>query len=757
MQYLTRKAIPRWLGVAVLAGGCSLQALAETKQLADGEAVLSTVKVEAAVESDTRPVKGYRAKKSTTATRTDTELIDVPQSVTVITQEVIKDQSVQSMSDAVRYVPGVTAAQGEGNRDAVNIRGAGVSTGDFYLDGMRDDIQTYRDFYNTDRIEVLKGPNGMIFGRAAAGGAINRVSKEAGWDPVREVAVSLGAYEHKRMTLDVGNGLNETMAFRINAVAEDSGSYRDGVEIQRHGINPTLTLMPTERTKITLGYEYFKDERIGDRGVPSVTGGTGSTANLNNRPFRIGDTDRFFGSAGLSPNETETNALNAMIEHAFSNGLMLRNRTRYADYDKFYENVYASGPVNPANGQFNVEGYIDFTDRRNLLNQTDLIYTAQWGSVQHKLVAGMELGRQDTDNARLATFFGADCGVRSADNTRLTLDVDNSSEVPDCAVTLAPNLLNGNNPFRDNTSRVNNVAFYLQDQIVLNAQWQAIFGVRHDRFETRFDGSRRKGGSAADSNTIVSESFDVIDNKLSPRAGLIFKPVQNLSLYASYSQTFVPRAGDQLTALTASTQSLSPEKFTNHEIGAKFDVTPELSLTAAIYRLQRENMAVTDPVGGIDLILVDGQETNGIELGVSGKLTGKWSVFGGYAYQDGEITEQQGTGNNAVLKGSKLAQTPEHTFSLWNRYDFNATWGVALGVISRSEMYAVLPTATTSTVLPGYTRFDAALYGKLSDKLRLQVNLENLTNKAYALDAHNNNNITPGSPFNGRMTLTYQF
>ena len=749
MKSIKRKAIPHCLGLALAAG--SFTALAQAE-----EAVLSTVKVQAASESDTRPVKGYQAKKSTTATRTDTELIDVPQSVTVITQEVMRDQSVQSMSDAVRYVPGVTASQGEGNRDAVNIRGAGVSTGDFYLDGMRDDIQAYRDFDNTDRIEVLKGPNGMIFGRAAAGGAINRVSKEAGWDPVREVSVSLGAYEHKRMTLDVGDALNETVAFRINAVAEDSESYRDGVDVQRHGINPTLTLMPTDRTKITLGYEYFKDERVGDRGVPSVTGGTGATANLNNRPFRIGDTDRFFGSADLSPNETETNAFNAMIEHTFNNGLTVRNRTRYADYDKFYENVYASGPVNPANGQFNVQGYIDYTDRENLLNQTDLLYTAQWGSVQHKLVGGMELGRQDTDNSRLATFFGADCGVRSANNTTLTLDVDTGSEVPDCGVTLAPNLLNGNNAFRDNTSRVKNIAFYLQDQIVLNAQWQAIFGVRHDRFETEFDGSRRKG-NAPNANSVVSESFDVTDNKLSPRAGLIFKPVQNLSLYASYSQTFVPRAGDQLTALTASTESLSPEKFINHEIGAKFDVTPELSLTAAIYKLERENMAVTDPVGGIDLILVDGQETQGIELGISGKVTDKWSVFGGYAYQDGEITEQQGTGNNAVLKGSELAQTPEHTFSLWNRYDINPTWGVALGVISRSEMYALLPTATTSTVLPGYTRFDAAIYGNLSKKLRLQVNLENLTNKEYALDAHNNNNITPGSPFNGRMTLTYQF
>lgn len=749
MRFIRRKAIPHCLGLALAAGIFPELAQAE-------EAVLSTVKVEAASESDTRPVPGYNAKKTTAATRTDTALIDVPQSVTVITQEVMKDQSVQSMSDAVRYVPGVTASQGEGNRDAVNIRGAGVSTGDFYLDGMRDDIQTYRDFYNTDRIEVLKGPNGMVFGRAAAGGAINRVSKEAGWDPVREVSVSLGAYDHRRMTLDVGNAINDIAAIRVNAVVEDSESYRDGVETQRHGINPTLTLMPTERTKVTLGYEYFKDEHVGDRGVPSLTGGTGTTANLENRPFRIGDTDTFFGNADLSPNETTTNAFNAMIEHTFTHGLTLRNRTRYADYDKYYQNVYASGPVNPASGQFNVQGYRDDTDRENLLNQTDLLYTAQWGSVQHKLLAGMELGRQDTDNSRRAAFFGADCGVRSANNTTLTLDIDNASETPDCAVSFSPNLVNGNNAFRDNHSRVKNVAFYLQDQIALSRQWEVILGLRHDRFDTEFDGQRRKG-NAPNANSIVSERFDVTDNKVSPRAGLIFKPMQNLAIYASYSQTFVPRAGDQLTSLTASTESLSPEKFINHEVGAKFDVTPELSLTTALYRLQRENMAVSDPANPSELILVDGQETRGFELGVTGKVTARWSVFGGYAYQDGEITEQQGSGNSAVLEGSDLAQTPEHTFSLWNRYDFNPVWGVALGIVSRSEMYAALPTATTSTLLPGYTRYDAAVYGRFSDKLRLQVNIENLTGKEYVLDAHNNNNITPGAPLTARATLTYDF
>ncbi|PKO24243.1 MAG: TonB-dependent siderophore receptor, partial [Betaproteobacteria bacterium HGW-Betaproteobacteria-8] len=309
------------------------------------EEVLTLKEVEVSAESlsDTQPVKGYNATSSRTATKTDTDLIDVPQAVSVITQELIKDMSLQSITEVVQYVPGVQASQGEGNRDAVNFRGAGVTTGDFYVDGVRDDVQTYRDFYNTDRIEVLKGPNAMIFGRGGAGGVINRVSKEAGWDPVRELSVSYGAYNQKRTTIDIGQGLNESVAFRLNAVYEDSDSYRDGVGIERYGITPTFTFNLSEQTRIVLSAEYFEDKRIGDRGQPSVNGAANSS--LKNRPLDLGDTDQFFGNARLSPNETETTAFNAMIEHDFDNGITLRNRTRYADYDKYYQNVFASSAL----------------------------------------------------------------------------------------------------------------------------------------------------------------------------------------------------------------------------------------------------------------------------------------------------------------------------------------------------------------------------------------------------------------------------
>jgi catecholate siderophore receptor len=697
----------------------------------NAEITLEVVDVVAPALSDTRPVKGYNAKRSSASTKTDTELRDVPQAISVITQDQIKDQSVQSIAEAVRYVPGVQAAQGEGNRDALIFRG-NATTGDFFLDGVRDDVQTYRDVYNTDRVEVLKGPNGMIFGRGGAGGAINRVSKEAGWDPISEVTASYGAYDQRRIQADFGQAINDEVAFRINAVHENSNSYRDGVELKRYGVTPTITIKPTDKTKITLGVEYFKDQHTSDRGVPSMNGAGNST--LKNRPYKIGDTDQFFGNAALSPNETETKAFNAMIEHAFESGLTVRNRLRYADYDKFYQNVFARNSVTNADTiQFGA--YRDETDRENLINQTDLMFNVKTGAIEHKMLLGMELANQETYGKRYQPTTGSS-------NISTVVSASNPFVPTASFAALATN----------RKSDVNVTAFYVQDQIVLTSKWQAIVGLRHDKFATDFT-DKLNNQEINSSNTFIS-----------PRAGLIFKPVEAVSLYGNYSISYVPQAGDQLLSTSIANGNLDPEKFINYEIGAKWDINPKLAFTAAVYKLERENVAITNPGDVTQQILADNQETKGIELGMTGNITDKWSVIGGVAFQEGEITKDIITFNsgvrtpqNDILKGSELAQTPNRTFSLWNRYDINSVWAVALGVVSTSDRYAALPTATTSTVMPGYTRFDAAVYGKFSEKLRLQVNLENLTNKEYALYAHNNNNITPGSPITGRATMIYSF
>ena len=725
-------AILKTVGLVLASGLITLT----TSAYAEDETIeLDTIQVLGEKESDTRPVKGYNAKKSSSSTRTDTPLRDTPQSISVIPQDLIKDQSIQSISQAVQYVPGVQAAQGEGNRDALVFRG-NATTGDFFLDGLRDDVQTYRDIYNTDRIEVLKGPNGMAFGRGGAGGAINRVTKEAGWDPISEVTASYGAYDFKRISGDFGQALTDEVAFRLNAVYEDSGSYRDGVNIERYGFTPTFTILPDDKTKIVLSAEYFQDKRVADRGVPSQTGGTGATANLGNRPYRIGDEDTFFGNARLSPTETETVAFNARVEHIFDNGIGVKNSTRYAFYDKYYQNVFANGPINLSNN-LNLGAYRDVTKRENIINQTDITYTANLWNIEHKLLAGAEFSSQDTDNSRFTPSNRTDtnAAITDANGTFTTVSANSPFGIP----------INFNRQARNLESTVTVVGFYLQDQITFSPQWQAVVGIRNDNFDTDF------------TNLGNNSRINVSDNLLSPRAGLIFKPVEPVSLYANYSVSYVPRAGDQLTSLDVTNATFKPEKFINYEVGAKWDINSALAFTAAVYKLERENVQVADPNNPAQQIIVDGQETKGIELGLTGNITDKWSIYGGVAFQDGEITKQQGTGTGAVLKGAELAQTPDRTLSLWNKYEINDMWAVALGVVSVSERLAALPTATTSTVMPGYTRYDAAVFGKLSDKLHLQFNIENLTNKEYALYAHNNNNITPGSPITGRATLIYNF
>ncbi|MDZ4099210.1 MAG: TonB-dependent receptor, partial [Methylophilaceae bacterium] len=248
------------------------------------------------------------------------------------------------------------------------------------------------------------------------------------------------------------------------------------------------------------------------------------------------------------------------------------------------------------------------------------------------------------------------------------------------------------------------------------------------------------------------QNFATNDDLVSPRGGLIFKPFSDdFSLYANYSIAYVPRAGEQLASLAVSNQALKPEEFRNYELGAKWDITPDLSTTLAFFQLDRLNALATDPNNSAVSFLVDGQRTRGIELGLSGNITDAWKVIGGYAYQNAEITKSLSA---SALAGATLAQVPEHTFSLWNRYDITQQWGVGLGSIYRSKMYA----ATNNTVtLPGFLRFDAAVYYKATKNIQLQVNIENLLDKEYYASAHNNNNITPGSPIaiNGGVSIKF--
>jgi catecholate siderophore receptor len=668
------------------------------------------------IEVKDNVARTYLKKRISSATKTDTRIRDIPQSISVITEEQIKDQSLLGLTDAIKYSPGVMAGQGEGNRDSVWFRG-NQSTSDLFVDGVRDDVQYYRDLYNIDRVEVLMGPNGMIFGRGGVGGVINRVTKEAHWENKNELRMQGGTYDHKRSSIDLNSGINETLAVRINAMIEDSGSFRQGVESEKKAINPTFTFKPSDKTKIVVGMEYFNDKRTNDRGIPSVSNG------LQSRPFST-SRSTFFGNASQSPNEAIVKNGYAIIDHTFDNGMSVKNTTRFSDYDKYYQNVYANSSVQ-ANGTFTIDGYYDNTQRQNFFNQTDLTYNFKTGSVSHKLLTGLEIGLQENQNYRIVNSGTDPTPLASNPFALLTFNSSRS---------------------RNTSTDISNQAIYLQDQIYLNEQFQIIAGLRYDKFKTKFNDS-----------VTIANSATINDQFISPRVGLVYKPIEPVSLYTNYSLSYLPRTGEQLTSLTSSIKSFDPEKFTNIEAGIKYDLLQSFSISSSIYRLERSKMAITDPSSPTNTIIVDGQVTKGFELGVAGKLFDSYSMYGGYTYQDAEITKNQGTGDAQITSGTPLGHVPKHTFSLWNKYEMNETWSAALGIVSRSDMFAATPTTSTAVKLPGYARLDAAIYANINKQTKLQLNIENLLDKTYYQSAHNNNNIMYGYPLTARATLTYTF
>jgi len=672
------------------------------------------------VEADEEP--SYDTVDTNTATRTHTRLRDIPQAITVISRKAIDDQNMQNIADVVRYVPGVGMAQGEGNRETPVFRGSS-STADFLVDGMRDDAQYYRDLYNIEQVETLKGPNGMIFGRGGIGGVINRVTKLAGWNPVRKVTLQAGTFGNRRGALDIGQTFSDELALRVNGVYEDSESYRDDVALERYGVNPTVTYRASESTRVVGGVEYFRDERVADRGISSSQG----------RPVPT-HPSTFFGDPLQSPTHATVKSANILIEHQFSDAFTLRNRTRYADYDKLYQNVFP-GAVDATGTRVSISAYNNAMRRENAFNQTDLVLSLPGsGPVKHQLLAGVELGRQTTENFRNTGYFDS----IAPGTTTVTVPVSDPR-------TRSPIAFRQSATDADNDGTAEVAAVYVQDQIELGRHFLATLGLRYDRFEVDFTNNR------------TGAAFKSDDGLLSPRVGFVYKPVDTLSLYASYSMTFQPRAGEQLSSLTLSNQALDPEEFRNYEVGAKWDARPGLSISAAFYQLKRTNVAITDPNDATRSLLIDGQRVRGIEIGLTGNITAAWSVIAAYAYQDGEILSDQSA---TIRAGAELAALPRNTFSLWNRYDFSQTWGAGLGIVTRGKMLAAtenLAAPSSNVRLAGYTRVDAAAFFRVSERVRAQANLENLFGTEYYVFANSNTNITPGSPRALRASLVFDF
>ena len=651
----------------------------------------------------------YGVKVTTTATKTATDIRNIPQAMTIVSSQQIADQQLRSIGDLLLFVPGASYNSGEGNRDTLVLRG-NSSTADFFIDGVRDDVQYFRDFYNIDRVEVLKGPNAMIFGRGGGGGIVNRVLKRPSLNVARRATASGDGWGARRISADVDQPLSDAFAVRLNGVYENSDSFRRHVDLKRYGINPTAAVLVGPNTRVDFSYEYFHDRRTADRGVPAN----------GNEPIR-GFTRTFFGDPDKSFAKAGVNLATIAVEHRLAEGLTLKNRTMFGDYDKFYQNIFPAS-FNPTTQRVTLSGYNNRNDRKNLFSQTDLVWENRLAGIDQTLLMGFELGRERSRNRRMTAGF---VGSNSVPVSEPTVDAN---------VIFAPSATDSNNRVKATVA-----AFYVQDQLRPASWLEIVAGLRFDSFKIDVDDFRATGGG----------NFGRRDHLWSPRLGVILKPSDDLSVYASFSRSYLPQSGDQFSSLTDVTEGLKPERFDNYELGAKLQLPAGLLATAAVYQLDRTNTRATDPLTQLT-VLTGAQRSRGLELGLERSITSRWLVSAGYTLQEAKITRT----TTAAPAGRKVPLVPRHSFSLWNRYDFTKTIGAGLGVIARSKSYASISNAVK---LPGYARVDAALYYQLPGGIEAQINLENLLGAHYFPTANSDNNISPGAPRTVKASIGYRF
>ena len=654
------------------------------------------------------------------ALKTPTPIIDVPQSLSIVTADDIAERGFDSVSDIVAYTPGVNMSQGEGHRDAVVFRGV-RSTADFFVDGVRDDVQYYRPLYNLEQVEILRGPNALLFGRGGTGGIINRVTKKAEvgerFSGYTAGIDTFGAFD---LSVDANFDLSDNAALRINAYYESMENHRDFFDGDNYGINPTARFELSPATTLDLSYEYANHERFIDRGIPTndLDGG-------NNEPIEAFK-DITFGDPDLNTAEFEAHILRATLQHDFSENLKGNFTAAYGDYDKLYQNFYASDLVDINTVQ--LDGYVDTTQRERLTLAGNLVGEFQTGSIGHTLIAGAEYLDTRNDNDRFNPVFDTTGNDRETFDITRPLNFANGTGINAAGV---PTTMTFSAVNDDNEADVSVFSLYLQDQIEINQYVDLLLGARFDSFDIDVNDVR-------DPANVISRSRT--DEEISPRAGLIVKPQENVSLYASYSESFLPRSGGQYASLSDSTERLDPDVFEQAEIGVKWDVLSGLSLTAAYFqneqtRTQRDQNDETFEVRGL--------EVDGFEVQLQGNVTDRWFIAAGYSNLSGE-----------TASGADPRELPENTFSVWNSVDLTDRFGFGIGATYQDDARI---SDGSAQMLPAFTRVDASAYYDVSDDLRLQLNIENLTDETYFPTSHSTHQATVGAPLSARFSISGRF
>ncbi|MFW9606675.1 MAG: TonB-dependent receptor [Pseudomonas sp.] len=635
-------------------------------------------------------------------------LIDTPQTITVVPAEVIHEQQALSLRQVLSNVSGITFAAGEGggSGDSINVRGFSANA-NLQVDGLRDSTQTNRtDTFNIESVEVTKGPNSVFGGAGTTGGSINQVSKEPRAREFTEIGTSVGTDNYHRVTLDTNHKLTDVgtnSAFRLNMmVHENDVPGRDVIDRQRWGIAPSLALGINDDTRLTLSYFHQVDDLLPDYGVPARDGKR--VAGVNR--------EAYFGWQNLDKDDIKTNAITIKFEHQFNDALRLQNSTRYTNVDRNTINTashinisgLAPGFYKPAGPQ--ASGRNIKTDM--LMNQTNLQAEFNTFGFTHSVATGIEISREHFDllayNHGLATALYPAAGYELSN---------------------PPGYWNGpiTKTYTTGThTQMDTKAFYFADTIALSPQWDLNLGLRYDYLEGQYDSTAL--------TTHVRTRLESTDSELSGRTGLVYKPAENGRIYVAYGTSFNPSA-ENLTSsgagLSATTVHLAPEKNTTLELGTKWELFGgRLGLESALFRVEKTDARETMLDGSTQL--AGEQRVQGLELGITGKLTDQWNLYANYTFLDSETLKAANTDAGKARIGQALANTPPRSLNLWSTYQLPAGWNLGYGARYTSERNVA---SSGTAKLEAYWLHNAMVGYKINEHLNMQLNLNNLFDKTY--------------------------
>ena len=674
------------------------------------------------------------------ALKTPVPVINVPISVSIITDDEIARQGFQQLGDVVRYTPGVSTSQGEGHRDAIVFRG-NRSTADFFQDGVRDDVQYYRSLYNVEQVEILRGPNALLFGRGGTGGVINRVSKKGvlgeTFGSFSIGSNTFGAYD---FVADYNISINEDRSLRIMAHRDYLNNHRSYYDGDRAGFNPTLKVQMSDNTVLDVSYEYADHERFIDRGIP-----TGS----NGEPVEA-LADIVFGHPDLNTQTLTADIFRATITRDISDTSKAIFSVTNNEFEKMYQNLYVAG-YNATLEEVALDGYLDPTTRDNLIISANFVNELELGSATHTILFGVEVVDTDNKNFRYNTNFsnaGAlplandGSGIYAAGSSQAGKSDRETFSIADMRAGIFNRDEAGAAVTLDFTSSLNNstttefevTSFFLQDQIDVSDNLKLLLGARYDDYEITV--VYLKPGSEA----TVTKGEDLV----SPRAGIIFKPQDNVSIYASYSNTFAPVAGEQYKAMSNNSTLgavLDASETENTEIGLKWAISDELFLTAAYFDAERTAMTAVTVNNVAEQQAVVNQNVDGIEIELAGRISDQLELSMSYADFEGDTVSQN-------------KEIPDYQFSAFANYQVNDKFGIGFGVTSQGDQQ--IGTGATP-YLPSFTRVDVAAYYQIADDLMLQMNIENLTDETYFPHSHSLHQASVGEEVNANFSIRRTF